>query len=255
MTVVTLRAALAVEARKAASARVVTSTTLLLILGVAALGAVTTRAAADGNQQLLAKLGPLAADGGWISLLGTVSQVTAAGGLLAFGVVLSWLLGREFADGTVTGLFALPVSRSEIALAKLVVYLLWSFAVATALVVTTAVLGFATVTASLDGAASVALLRLWALTVLTALLAVPAGWSATVGRGPLPGIATSVAILATAQIMAVAGIGGWFPFAAPALWAMFPDSISGAQLALVPLVSLTFGWLTLATWRRLQLSR
>ena len=68
-------------------------------------------AAAGGNPAMAAKLGPAAAQGGWTGLLATVSQITAAGGLLAFGVVLSWLVGVEFADGTITALFALPVSR------------------------------------------------------------------------------------------------------------------------------------------------
>jgi ABC-2 type transport system permease protein len=62
--------------------------------------------------------------------------------------------------------------------------------------------------------------RLVTLTVLSALIATPAAWAATVERGILPSIATTVAIIATAQIMAVAGIGAWFPLAAPALWAI-----------------------------------
>jgi ABC-2 type transport system permease protein len=255
MTTATLRAAFGVEARKAASARVVILTTTLLIAGVAVLGGAITVAAARGDEQLQAKLGPLAAQGGWPSLLGTASQITAAGGLLAFGVVLSWLHGREFADGTVTGLFALPVSRPTIALAKLIVYLLWSVAVATLLVLVIAGLGVATAAGPFDAAASAALLRLWALTVLTALLAVPAAWAATVGRGLLPGIATTIVVLAVAQVMVVAGTGGWFPVAAPALWAILPGSVSGAQLALVPIVPLAFGLLTLSAWHRLQLDR
>ncbi|EEP69713.1 hypothetical protein MCAG_00040 [Micromonospora sp. ATCC 39149] len=255
MTTTTLRAALAVEARKATSARVVTSTTILLLVGIAVLAGATTLAAAGGNEQLMAKLGPSATQGGWTSLLSTASQITAAGGLLAFGVVLSWLFGREFADGTVTGLFALPVSRPTIALAKLIVYLLWSVGVATLLVLMVAGLGFATGAGPIEGTAPVALLRLWSLTVLTALLAVPAGWAATIGRGLLPGIATAIAILAAAQILVVAGTGGWFPFAAPALWTIFPGTVSASQMALVPLVPLTFGFLVLHAWHRLQLDR
>ena len=34
--------------------------------------------------------------------------MTSAGGLLGFGVVLAWIFAREFADGTITGLFGLP---------------------------------------------------------------------------------------------------------------------------------------------------
>ncbi|MFC8907026.1 ABC transporter permease [Micromonospora sp. NPDC057140] len=254
MNITILRAALAVEARKVTSARVVAGTSILLLVGIAVLAGATTLAAA-GNEQLMAKLGPSATQGGWVSLLATASQITAAGGLLAFGVVLSWLFGREFADGTVTGLFALPVSRPTIALAKLIVYLLSTVGVATLLVLMIAGIGFATGAGPLAGTAPAGLLRLWSLTVLTALLAVPAGWAATIGRGLLPGIATAVAILVAAQILVVAGTGGWFPFVAPALWAISPGSVSATQLAIVPLVPLTFGLLVLWTWHRLQLDR
>jgi ABC-2 type transport system permease protein len=212
-------------------------------------------AAAGGNPAMAAKLGPIAAQGGWAGLLGTVSQITAAGGLLAFGVVLSWLLGREFADGTITGLFALPVGRPTLALAKLLVYLVWTVGVALVLVLVVALLGLVTGAGAPDGPAWAGLARLLALTVLTALLAVPAAWAATLGRGLLPGIATTVGLIAVAQVMVVAGTGAWFPPAAPALWAVLPGSVSIAQLALVPLVPIGFGLLTLGAWRRLELDR
>lgn len=64
-------------------------------------------------------------------------------GLLGFGVALSWTIGREFSDGTITGLFALPVSRPVIALAKLLVHLLWITAVAVALTALTGTVGLA----------------------------------------------------------------------------------------------------------------
>lgn len=256
MTLNRLRTAISVEARKALAARVVLSTTILLLAGVGAIGAGMTAAARSGNAQVLAKLGPAAAQGGWTGLLSVVTQVTAAAGLLAFGVVLSWLFGREFADGTVTGLYGLPVTRPTIALAKLVVYLLWTAIVAAGLVVVVAVVGFGLGLGVPAGAAWVGLARLLALAAMTATLAVPAAWAATLGRGLLPGIATTIAMIAIAQIIVVAGgISGWFPLAAPALWAMLPGTVSAVQLVVVAVVPIGFGVLTLAAWQRLQLDR
>lgn len=51
--------------------------------------------------------------------------VVAIGGLIGFGFLFSWIFGREFADGTVTDLLALPVGRLEIVGAKFVVAALW----------------------------------------------------------------------------------------------------------------------------------
>ena len=60
-----LVAAVAVEARKARSARVLWATGSLLVVGVAALAGVTVLAARSGDAELVAKLGPVAAGGGW----------------------------------------------------------------------------------------------------------------------------------------------------------------------------------------------
>jgi len=251
-----LAIAIAVEARKAAASRVLVSTATLLCVGVAAISASTMAAARGGNEQLAAKLGPLALAGGWPGILAVAVQVTAAAGLLAFGVGLSWLFAREFTDGTITGLFGLPVTRPTIALAKLIVYLVWTLGVAVLLTVVVAVTA-AAIIGELPGAADQAgLARLFALTVMTATLPVPAAWAATVGRGLLPAIATTVALLAVTQIVVVAGLaGGWFPLAAPALWAVLPGAVSPAQLLLAAVVPVGFGLLTLHAWRRLQLDR
>ncbi|WP_136707396.1 ABC transporter permease [Agromyces sp. H66] len=250
-----LRAAIAVEARKAAASRVMASVTALLVLGVGALSLGMLLAAASGDEQVLAKLGPLAGVGGWAGLIGVVLQITAAGGLLAFGVALSWLFGREFADGTVAALFALPVSRPAIAMAKLVVYLAWAIGVAVVLTGIVAVLGFAMGYGVTDAAGVATLLRIPVLVVLTALIAVPAAWAATIGRGLLPGIAATVGIVVVAQVFAIADAGAWVPIVAPALWAIAPASVPAAALLTVPSVPIVFGGLCALAWARLQLDR
>lgn len=247
--------AVAVEARKARASRVMGSITVILIGGVAVLTLGMLTGAATGDEQLLAKLGPLAGLGGWAGLVGVVAQITAAGGLLAFGVALSWLFGREFADGTIGNLFALPVRRSTIATAKLVVYLAWSVGVAVGLTAAVAALGLAFGYGATDAPGVIELVRVPVLVVLTALIAVPAAWVATLGRGLLPGIAATVGLIVVAQVMAVIGIGAWVPLVAPALWAIDPGAVPVASLAIVPSVPLAFGALCALSWSRLQLDR
>ena len=249
------RAAVAVETRKARASRVMVSTTVILVVGIGALAVGMLFAAASGDEQVLAKLGPLAGVGGWAGLVGTVVQITAAGGLVAFGVALSWMFGREFADGTIAALFALPVSRAAIALAKLVVYAAWSVGVALVLTATVAAIGFAMGFGATDAAGLGELSRLPVLVVLTALIAVPAAWAATLGRGLLPGIAATIAIIVVAQVLAIADVGEWVPIVAPALWAMAPDAVPAAALFTVPSVPLVFGALCALAWSRLQLDR
>jgi ABC-2 type transport system permease protein len=247
--------ALEFEARKAAASRVMVSITVLLLAGVAAIALGMLLAAASGQEQVLAKLGPLAGLDGWERLVGVVVQVTAAAGLGAFGVALSWMFGREFADGTVSALFALPVSRPTFALAKLAVYGVWAVGVAVLLTVVVAVLGFAMGFGATDAAGVGALVRVPLLTVLTALIAVPAAWAATIGRGLLSGIGVTVVIMIVAQVLALADFGTWLPIVAPALWAIAPESVPAAALLTVPSVPLAFGALCALAWSRLQLDR
>jgi ABC-2 type transport system permease protein len=248
--------AIIIEAHKAIASRVLTFTSALLVVGVTAIATATTTSAVHGNQQLAAKLGPSAAYGGWTGLLAVADQVTAAAAVGAFGIGLSWLFGREFADGTITGLFALPVTRRTIALAKLVVYLLWTVVTAIVLTVTVAIGAAAAFGAPAQQAAWAGLGRLLALAVMSGLLLLPAALAATVGRGLLPGIATTAILMVTAQIvLGASNAGAWFPFAAPALWAVQPGSTSPAQLAMSALVAAGFGLLTVHAWHRLQLDR
>jgi ABC-2 type transport system permease protein len=250
-----LRIALGAELRKAVASRVLGTVSILLVGGVAVLAGSLVLAARTGNAQVTAQLGLLADEQGWPLLIGVVLQITSAGALLAFGVALSWLFGREFSDGTVTGLFALPIRRSTIATAKLAIYFGWAIVCAIALMVLTGCLGLGLGYGVPDAAAMAGLVRLWVLTVFSALLAVPAGWATTLGRGLLPGIGVTIGIVVLAQVGVLSGVGGWVPFAAPALWAMGLAPVTVAQLLLPLLVPVLFGFATARSWSRLQLDR
>jgi ABC-2 type transport system permease protein len=249
-------AALITEATKALRATVVRATTIIMVLGIALICSSMLLAAGTDDPELAAKLGPLTDPGGWEGYLATAAQVTAAASLLGFGVVLSWLFGREFADGTIGGLFALPVRRSTIAAAKLVVYFVWAIVAGAALVIALVVFGWAFGLGPLPADAAPALGRQFGLALLTAAIAAPVAWAATLGRSALAGIATAIGILVVAQVAIIAGAGGWLPLSAPGLWAVSAGTeVTGGQLSLIaPLVLLSAG-LTMLSWRRLQLDR
>ena len=106
--------------------------------------------------------------------------------------------GPGVSPGHGIGLFALPVSRDTLAAAKLVVYAGW-LVVAVALTVAVLLLGFAFGLCGFDGAAGPLVVRQVLVTLLTGLLALPAAWAATVGRGLLPGIAAVVVVVVVAR--------------------------------------------------------
>lgn len=106
-----------------------------------------------------------------------------------------------------------------------------------------------------DDDTSAGLIGLLVVIVLSGLLATPTAWAATLGRGLLPDTAVVVTMIATAQVFAVVGTGAWFPIAAPALWALEPDAVSGVQLLLVAIVPIGSTLLTTNAWSRLELDR
>lgn len=250
-----MNAAIRVEALKLARSLVGVIGTLAIVVGMFALLGGITAGVASGNAELIAQAGPAAALD-WTGLLAGAAQITAVVGILGFGIVLAWMFGREFTDGTITGLFALPISRSRIALAKLTVYAIWATLVSIGLTLSVLVLGllFGYDLPSSDTWA--ALGRLCALGVLSAGIAIPVAWIATLTRSLLAAVGSTIALVVVAQVGALAGAGGWMPLAAPALWAMSDGTaVTPIQLAVTGLVALAFVAFTCMAWKRLQLDR
>ena len=250
-----MRAAVGVELLKLTRSPVGVISTFAVLGGMLGLLGGITAAVAGGNPEVIAKAGAAAARD-WAGLLLGADQVVAAGALLGFGVVLSWVFAREFTDGTITGLFALPISRGRIALGKLVVYLLWTAAVGLAVTLEVLILGLLLGYGPPGMATWSALGRLLVLVVLTGIVAVPVAWVATAARSLLAAIGGTILLVVAAQVGALAGAGGWMPPAAPALWALSAGVAVGArQLVLTVAVSAIFAALTWVAWSRLQLDR
>jgi ABC-2 type transport system permease protein len=247
--------ALRTEARKFRSSRAALASSVMFLGGLTALSLTFAFAARAGNVTALAKLGALAEGTPWEVLTGSAVQIAGAGGLFACGIVVAWSFGREFTEGTISGLFALPVGRATIALAKILVYLAWSVGLA---VVTTGAVVLAGIGAGLgviDADSAGTLARLPVLIFCCALIALPAALLASLGRGLLSGIGAVAVIVVVAQISVFAGAGPWFPLATPALWAIDPALVPVAAWWLVPILPVGAAALTCLTWRRLQLDR
>ncbi len=250
-----MNAALRAEAVKLRRSPVGVVATAALVGGTLALLAGITAAVAGGDPAMIAKAGP-AASRDWAGLLAGAGQVTAAGGMLGFGAVLSWAFAREFTDGTITGLFALPVTRGRIALAKLAVYGAWVVAVSGLLTLGLLGLGLALGYGTPDATVWGGVARQCALGVLTGVATVPAALVATATRSLLGGVAGVIGLVVVAQVGALAGAGGWMPLAAPALWAASGGTaVTGAQLTLTVAVGAVGVLATWWTWSRLTLRR
>jgi ABC-2 type transport system permease protein len=172
----------------------------------------------------------------WPTYLGLLAQAAAIGGLILFCFIASWVFGREFADRTVKDLLALPTSRTVIVLAKFFVMAAWAlvltiFVYALGLLVGAAIgLGPASAALMQQGTARIAFVAIMTITLVT-----PIAFVACAGHGYLPAMGVAILLVILAQIVAAAGWGEYFPWAAPALYAGAAGEAS-AQLNMISYV-------------------
>jgi ABC-2 type transport system permease protein len=254
-----MRAALAAEWLKLRRSRLGWMTALVLGVGVPGLTA-GFMAAASGpaDSPVALKVNAMLIGTGWTAYLGMSAQLQSVAMVFGAGLVTAWCFGREFTDHTLGGLFALPISRPTIAAAKVAVTFVWSALVCLMNITVTCVL------APLAGltvpSAAVFLnpgLKAVAVGLCAALLATPLAFIASAARGYLPAIAALILIVVITQILSVLGVGGWFPYAAPSLWAGMGGQaaaalISPQQLSLIPLTGAAGIAATIWWWRRMQ---
>lgn len=223
-----LRAAVEVEQlklRRAVAPRVAAGAVIGFVPVMSAGFLAGARADLDGP--FAAKVTPMLQGTGWDGLLGFVGQTMSVAMLLATGIVVSWSYGRELTDGTFGALFALPTSRRQVAAAKALTLLHWGFDVVLGTVGLALVLGLATGLGVPDGEAWAGAGRALVIGLLTMVLAMPLGYVASALRGYLPGIGVLLGIVIVTQVLAVVGVGGWFPYAAPGMW----SGMGGAEVA------------------------
>ena len=256
-----MRIALTVELLKMRRSMVVKVATAILSILMPVLAAGFMAAyIAGGDSQLTAKVSTMVTGSTWMDYLELMSQLLSVGALLTVGVVVCWVFGREYSDGTIGSLYALPISRARIAWAKGLLVLGWGLAASVLAVIVAVPIGLVL---GLDGPAGFgdianASSRPVTVAVLTTLLALPLALVASAGRGYLPGIGALLGIVAVTQIVTMVGAGAWFPWAAPGLWsgmggAKLASTVTSVQLTLPVLVGAIGLWATAAWWDRAEL--
>jgi ABC-2 type transport system permease protein len=155
----------------------------------------------------------------WESFFGFQLQAIAAGGMVLFSIVTTWIFGREFSDHTVKELLSLPTSREAIVTAKFIVVAVWS------MVMTLLVFGTGIVVGTLvviPGWSVELVSARFMDTIGTALLTIPlitlVALLASAGRGYMSAFGWIFLTMVLANIVAVVGWGDWFPWSVPGLF-------------------------------------
>jgi ABC-2 type transport system permease protein len=196
----------------------------------------------------------------WPTYFGFLGQAIAVGGTIVFGLIVTWVFGREFSDHTVKDLLALPTPRTTVVAAKFVVTGVWCLLLAGY----TYVLGLAVgAVLGLPGWSAGTAVRglgvLLATAAMTALLIAPFALAASVGRGYLAAVGVMFATVFTAQVIALLGYGPYFPWSVPALYSGVagPDQPTPGLLGYLLVVAAGAAGViaTAAWWRNADHSR
>ena len=214
-----------VELRKAIRSRMPLWTalgSLFMPLGVAFLIFVSK------NPEISQKLGLVSAKANliayaatdWPTYLGLYGQIIGAGGIALFTLIVSWIFGREFADGTVKDLLAVPVQRSSILLAKFIVTAIWSVVLTIIIFMAGLLMG---AVLKLPGGSLSVMYQGSVVLLVTACLVIPAilpfAFFASAGRGYLLPIGVAMLTMILVNLAQIIGWGEYFPWAVPVLYA------------------------------------
>jgi ABC-2 type transport system permease protein len=255
-----VRRALSVEFLKVRRSTVVLATTVLIVVLVPmlCLGFVSV-AKAGGAGAVALKAQAMVEGEGWEAYLGLLAQIVSIAMFIGPGVVVAWAFGREFSDRTFPSLFGLPVSRGSIAAAKFVVLACWGLALIVLTLATATLVGLTVHVGSLAGIDLMG--WLWRLLVagfLTSIISLTIGFVASVGRGYLPAIGALILLTMITQIAVLFGTGGWFPYAAPGLYAIAGSAdvaeVNVVQLLAAPIWTVLVCWGTVRWWNQAEVA-
>jgi ABC-2 type transport system permease protein len=210
------------------------------------------------NPELSRKLGLISAKANliaysatdWPSYLVLFDEIISAGGFFFFIMAISWVFGREFADGTLKDMLAVPVQRSSILLAKFIVVAAWSAAMAIIILIFGLIVGAliqlpgGSLSVILNG--SIVAVKTIGLVIAVVL---PFALFASVGRGYLLPMAMAVLTLITANLVMVLGWAEYFPWAVPTLYAQGESSLTSISYWIVFVTSLMGMIATYLWWK------
>ena len=175
----------------------------------------------------------------WQAYLGFYGLMIAAGGFILFVLITSWTFGREFSDGTLKDMLAVPVQRSSILLAKFILVAVWSAGLSIIILVIGLSMG---AVMHLPGASTGVILQGSLRLLITVCLAIavvtPFALFASIGRGYLLPLGLAVLTFMMTNLVIVAGWGDYFPWAVLGLYAQSEGPLNPVSFVIVGITGL-----------------
>ena len=211
------------------------------------------------NPEIASKMGMIGTkskmfgENDWAGYLSLMSQMMASIGMIGFGFVTSWVFAREHMERTLKDILALPIPRSSIVMAKFIVIALWCTLLSVIIFLTGTAIGHII---SIDG---------WSLglymefsksffisSFLTLLLCTPVAFIAGYSKGIIAPIGFVILTLIIAQFVGLVGLGPYFPWAIPGLFAVAKDEdgfrLMTSSYIILSIVFISGYWATFRWW-------
>jgi ABC-2 type transport system permease protein len=192
----------------------------------------------------------------WPAYLGLSGQIVAIGGFFIFVLVISWVFGREFADGTLKDFLAVPVPRASILLGKFILVTVWCSGLAIFMFAVSLLMGAAMHlqggTASVISQGS---LKVFVSAGLSILVVLPFALLASLGRGYLLPLGSVILILMSTQLATILGWGEYFPWAIAGLFAQGNIPLSPVSYWIVIITALLGIAATILWWNHADQNR
>lgn len=190
----------------------------------------------------------------WQNYFTLITQGITAVGLIGYGFITCWVFGSEFSDHTIKDILSLPVSRSSIVIAKLLVIMLWCVILTAVFLVAALSFGYlAGVSAWSGEIISTCIYKFSVVSLLSMLLCTPVAFFASYSRGYMLPLGIVILTMIMANFVGLLGLGPYFPWAIPGLF-IAPSGTENATLTLTSYIILfltsilgLFG--TMAWWR------
>lgn len=190
----------------------------------------------------------------WPSYIGILIAVLGTMGIFLFSLIESWIFGREFTEGTLKDMLAVPISRRTIVFGKFIVTAVTCMLMAVELVVVSYICGYllklplGTPILLMDG-----VLKILLAAVLVLLANTPFALMASIGKGYLLPLGMTMIALVFANVASALGWGELFPWYVPSI--LSGMAAEGAKISvysyLVVLLTACFGvYATMVWWMK-----
>ena len=209
-----------------------------------------------GRSATIGAKASMVGNGDWPSFLSLLIQVILSLGTMGFGIVASWVFGREYSDRVIKDLLALPISRLTIVVSKFIVIIVWCIFLSLILWIIGFLTGLAVHIPNWSSEIAIHDFITFLISgILTILLCTPVAFIASLGRGFLLPIGFVLFSLVITQLVCVGvpGIAPYFPWAFPALF----SGIAGQAIPppcvlsyIIFSITVVFGFLGTAYWWR-----